>query len=640
MSERPFVPTSLDDWVHVKRKAKELLKAYRLGDLRAAQLVAAHFEGADAATFRLAQAQLVIARAMGVASWSKLKRRAGAAPRHARRPRARPNGMTGTYIHDVDPVDADAAWALFEAARNGEVDRVRALVNSDPNLVHAQYWYTQPIHLAAYGNHPEAVQALFDAGTQPGRTRYAGGWLELARSAESLGFTDVHRVVLEEARRRHGHTPHFQDLRDAIVARDATRVSGLLGTHAGLARAADLEGNNAVHWAVMTRQPEIMVQLVQAGADPNAERGDGQSPGHLLFNGDYEFRVWRELRGIPHADQSDTLAGLLAAGAAFDLSMACAIGDVKRVVELLEADPGSARALDSGRRNPLTYAARGGHGEIVELLLSHGADPSAPEEIAEKGAALWEACSAGRVDLVRLLLDHGADPASAPDSSDSCIGIARARAGAQANAIVALLEEAGASTPIWHRSNDELAAALRDEVEVVSEPWFAEEVLARNDLELARLLLAKDPDAVERLNGGTLRLGSPDVAITESEVLRLLLDQGFDPNRAGWLGQTALHHYAGRGEVANVVLVIERGADVDAIDDKMRGTPLAWAAAKGHEATVRVLLRHGADPGLPSDIVNAQPLQRARAAGHTRVADILEEALGDQSPSPLPPGGE
>lgn len=635
MSEHRFVPTSLDDWGQVKRRAKELLKAYRLGDPAARELVDQHFAGVDPDAFRLAQAQLVLARASGVASWSKLKRLAGAAPRHARRPRARPTGMSGVYVHDVDPVDAEAAWALFGAARDGDIDRVRALIETDPNLVHAQFWYTQPIHLAAYGNHPETVQLLFDAGTQPGRTRYAGGWRELARSAEALGFNDVLAVVLRAARESHGHTPEFADLKDAIVSREAQRVRALLGPD-GPARAADLEGNNAVHWAVMTRQPELFAPLVEAGADPNGTRGDGQTPGQLLFNGDYEFRVWRELRGIPHATPDETLEALLAAGADFDLSVACAIGDAERVGQLLDADPSLARTLDSARRNPLTYAVRGGRIDVVRLLIDHGADPSTPEEVAERGAALWEACSAGRADLVKLLLDHGADPTSAPDSSDSCIGIARARAGDNAEAIVAMLEAAGASTPVWHRTNAELADALQSDDVIVRRPWFAEEVFARNDLELARLLLSKDPGAAKRLNGGTLRLGSPDVAITESKVLRLLLDGGFDPNQPGWLGQTALHHYAGRGDVANVLLAIERGADLDATDDKQRGTPLAWAAAGGHDDTVRLLLRHGADPTVPRDIIKAQPLARARAGGHQGVVEMLEAELPGAAPEPEP----
>lgn len=59
--------------------------------------------------------------------------------------------------------------------------------------------------------------------------------------------------------------------------------------------------------------------------------------------------------------------------------------------ELLREDRARARRPDSGRPSPLTYAARGGHPEVVRLLLHHGCDPSRPEELAPEGHALWMA---------------------------------------------------------------------------------------------------------------------------------------------------------------------------------------------------------------------------------------------------------
>ena len=169
------------------------------------------------------------------------------------------------------------------------------------------------------------------------------------------------------------------------------------------------------------------------------------------------------------------------------------------------------------------------------------------------------ACSLGQVDIVRVLLEHGADPHSAPDSADSCWGIAESRAGDAAPEVLRLLESHGATKPMWHMSNDELRDALTTDAPVTREHWFAEEVLA---------------------------------------------------------GKTALHHYAGRGETGNALLVIEHGADIDALDDEFRGTPLAWAAAEGHVDTVRMLLGYGANPTLPVNLPQATPLARARRAGH------------------------
>ena len=147
----------------------------------------------------------------------------------------------------------------------------------------------------------------------------------------------------------------------------------------------------------------------------------------------------------------------------------------------------------------------------------------------------------------------------------------------------------------------ELGEALAAAAPAAQAPDFAEEVIARNDLPLTDLLLEADPAVARRLHGGSLRRGDPTVSVTSRPVLERLIRAGFNPSRPDWLGRTALHHYARRGDVPNARLMLEHGADIDAIDDQYHGTPLAWAAREGHEDMVRHLLEHGADPELPSE---------------------------------------
>lgn len=539
--------------------------------------------------------------------------------------------MDGSYVYDVDPVDGEEAWGLFEACRDGDEARARELLAGDPKLVHAQYWYTQPIHLAVYANQPAIVRMLLEAGTEPGRTRFMdSGWNKLLRRATDYGFDEVGAVLVSVARERFGYAPEFDLMRRAIVSRKRRQLDAVLGRTPGLVRASDIVGRNAVHWAVMTRQPELVAPLCALGADPDHRRSDGQTPSHILFNGDYEYRVWRELKGVEHADDGAVLQALADAGAQADLSVACATGDLGRVRALLAEAPTMARSLDTGRRSPLGYAARAGHEDAVRLLLRHGADPNRPEELAPRGHALWHACARGHVAVAELLLSHGADPNSAPDSSDSCLGIVRSRAGETARRIEALLLAHGAETPPWHMTTAELTAVLKAAAAAVPAslaPWFAEEVLARNDLDLAERLLETDPEAAHRLNGATLRMGDPDKAVSDLDLIRRLLASGFDPNRPGWLGQTALHHYAGRGETEAVKLLLDHGANPNVLDDEHTGTPLAWAAAAGCRSAVAVLLARGADPALPRHLPPARPLERARASGHDHVATILEASL-------------
>ena len=62
------------DLNQLKRQAKELLEAFRTGDGATIAEVNAHYRAADPDTFALHDAQLVLARAYGFASWPKLRR--------------------------------------------------------------------------------------------------------------------------------------------------------------------------------------------------------------------------------------------------------------------------------------------------------------------------------------------------------------------------------------------------------------------------------------------------------------------------------------------------------------------------------------------------------------------------------------
>ena len=60
------------DLDQLRRQAKELLAAFAAGNAEAVAEVNAHYRDANAATFALHDAQLVLARGYGFDSWPKL----------------------------------------------------------------------------------------------------------------------------------------------------------------------------------------------------------------------------------------------------------------------------------------------------------------------------------------------------------------------------------------------------------------------------------------------------------------------------------------------------------------------------------------------------------------------------------------
>ena len=95
---------------------------------------------------------------------------------------------------------------------------------------------------------------------------------------------------------------------------------------------------------------------------------------------------------------------------------------VKNILErraYTNAIPLSRRNLDK----PLLRATEEGHAEIVELLLKHGANPSA--SASGFGSALELAARNGHIKALELLLEHGADLNAGAGRNGSALNSAR-----------------------------------------------------------------------------------------------------------------------------------------------------------------------------------------------------------------------
>src|SRR5262249_5424389 len=121
------------------------------------------------------------------------------------------------------------------------------------------------------------------------------------------------------------------------------------------------------------------------------------------------------------------------------------------------------------------------------------------------------------------------------------------------------------------------------------------------------------------------------------DIAAFLMDNGMNPNHMNWHHVTLLHDMAQEGDIAKARLLLDHGADINAVDEEYRSTPLGLAARWGRREMVAFLLERGADPGK-SGAPWATPLAWAIKKGHPDIEADLRQAGAEQTSSfRLPP---
>jgi choline dehydrogenase-like flavoprotein len=108
-------------------------------------------------------------------------------------------------------------------------------------------------------------------------------------------------------------------------------------------------------------------------------------------------------------------------------------------------------------------------------------------------------------------------------------------------------------------------------------------------------------------------------------IAAFLLESGMNPKHMTWHQVTLLHDMAQSGEIAKAGLLLDHGADINAVDEEYRSTPLGLAARWGQREMAAFLLKKGADPNK-AGARWSMPLTWAQKKGHHDLASDLMAA--------------
>ena len=604
----------------LKKQAKELLERYRSGEADAVAEVRQFEHSPDPENFALNDAQRVLARAHGFASWPKLKAF----------------------------VDGATVARFAEAAQAGDVAQVRSMLASRPELVGMDGSggdERRALHYAVLRRDAAMVKLLMEAGADARKGvfphRDATSALTLARDRE---YTEIVAIIEEEERLRREEmscpnatvSPVQDEISAAIVRGDTGTAMGLLDGDRSLIQACDRHGATPLHLAAHVANLELVEWLLDRRANIRKQDLDGNTA--------LDRAAWavgprndREMR-FPAVARL-----LLDHGAEMTLAAAVALGDAERVREMIAADPSPLkRSLRNG--GLLTLAVNHGRIEMVRLLLDLGADVDERvllEEMEEPtlswGGPLWHAALGNRIEISRLLLDRGADPNANVYASGWPLGHAWNHKGGELKRL--LLERGAKPQPYMVAANHDVEMARRmldgdpDEHTVHELLWSAADNGCPEIVALALPHLERWPLDERGWHWVLMqppRGASNDPARNEDPLacLELLLKYGADPN-AGRKGATILHFTAARqgldeaSRARFAEMLLDHGAGLDLRDDLLWSTPLGWACRWGRLEMAELLIARGAPVEEAGTEPWAQPRAWARKMGHDEIVTLL-----------------
>jgi len=478
---------------------------------------------------------------------------------------------------DVNAPEADGTTALHWAARRDDAAIVGLLLDARANANAKNRYGMTPLMLAATNGNVAAIERLLKAGAD-------------AKAARPNGET----VLMTAAR-----------------TGNAAAVKILLANGADVNARETSRGQTALMWASSQNNAAAVQLLVEAGADVKARSMPPPSRrGETTVEKKEADAANVDAYSVGKRDRVDSFTPLL---------FAVRRGALDVVKVLVDAGADVNDSLEDGM-SALTLAAINAHWELGTYLLDKGADVNADKQ---GWTALHQVARTRTLSLRRL-------PHPVPTGSLTSFDFAKA------------LLSHGANVNARVKKNMKGDQERGRFITLGSTPL----VLAAKgfDPDMMRLLLASGADIkITNVIGTNALMAAAGCDVTYPEedagphedalaATMVALEAGIDINATNEDGNTALHGAAFIGAVEVVQYLVDKGANLQAVNNKGKGwTPLQtahldWVGGvnQTQPSTTALLRKIHEERGLPvvfrtpDDVIEMQNTWKPAGGGRTQ----------------------
>jgi len=335
-----------------------------------------------------------------------------------------------------------------------------------------------------------------------------------------------------------------------------------------------------------------------------------------------------------------------------DIFEAIAAGNTNFIIEIARKNPDMIKSRDPNNRTPLHLAVTRNNSELIEYFIEKGADTEAKD--AGEHTPLHLAAINNLSEAATVLINHGAKLETrdnygrtalilcARERGQAVTGRVLIDAGAEVNATDKFGDNS-LSLATWRGKKEFIDLLLESGADVPdSGPRWQMMVYeaASNGLSSLFLKLGEKTNNLIPANENLDNLLHQASAGGSPEVVKMLIDRGFNPSRSDWFGWTPLHYAARDGKDFALTILLEKGVDIN-LRTVMGQSAYDIALERKMEKTAAILAERGADvsgikfPVLEGDYLGQQPPE---GEASTFAPGIISSVWGLHSTAVFSPG--